>query len=434
MNILIIGSGGREHALAWKLNQSPKVKQIYVAPGNGGTESIAKNIPLKTTPEILDWIKENQKNENSPERIDFVLVGPDDFLADGIVDELNLLNIPAFGPTKAAAQLEWSKVFAKELMKEEGIPTAECEIFTDIEKAREYIHKQIAEKKENAFPIVLKANGLALGKGVIIAENQEDAEKALQEMMGDKIFGDAGNEIVIEEYLKGYEISTHAFCDGESYVMFPSSKDHKTIFEDNKGPNTGGMGVIAPLPKVTEEQMNQIAKQIIEPTLNAMKKRGAPYKGLLYPGIMLTDTSPKVIEFNARFGDPETQPYMRLLESDLLDILIACTNGTLKEQKITWSSKSSACIVAASGGYPGKYEKGKKINGLENFNNENADDVVVFHAGTKSDAGKIVTNGGRVLNVTSLGDNLEDALAKAYTALESISFEGMQFRRDIGRY
>ena len=416
MNILIIGNGGREHALAWKFKQSPKVKQIYVAPGNAGTSDIAINISISTTAEIVEWTKNNQ--------IDLVVVGPDNFIEEGIVDMLQELNIPVFGPTRLAAEIEWSKAFAKDFMKREGIPTASYEIFTDIEKARVYVETQ-------SFPLVIKASGLALGKGVIIAQNLEEAHKALSEMMESKVFGHAGDQIVIEEFLEGIEISTHAFCDGENAIIFPASQDHKRIFEGDKGPNTGGMGTIAPVPQISNEQLQEIKEKVVLPTLQGLKNMDREFKGILFPGIMLTKTGPKVIEFNARFGDPETQSYMRLLESDLADILFACINGTLNTTNIQWSDKFACCIVLASKGYPGEYMKGEVIHGLEKHNTIGGD-IKIFHAGTKSKDNYVVTNGGRVLGVSVVGDTLEQALNKAYGVIESIKFSGMQFRRDIG--
>lgn len=415
MNILIIGSGGREHSLAWKIKQSPKVKNIFVAPGNAGTSQIAENIELTSINDILDWVQKN--------RMDFVVVAPDNYLADGLVDELEKIGIKTFGPTKNASEIEWSKSFAKQFMKEEGIPTAQYEICTDFDRASAYVEKQ-------SFPLVIKASGLALGKGVYIAKNLEEAKFALEEIMQNKVFGDAGVEVVIEEYLEGREISVHAFCDGENAILFPASQDHKRIFENDEGPNTGGMGTIAPVPWVTNKQMQEIKDLVVIPTLQALKRRGRPFKGILFPGIMITENGPKVIEFNARFGDPETQSYMRILESDLVDILLSCVNGTLNKQEIKWSHKSACCIVAASGGYPGNYEKGKVIQGLETVNDK---DIMIFHAGTKNIENKIVTNGGRVLNITTTGNNLNEALSKAYKVIDQISFEGMQYRRDIGK-
>lgn len=414
MDILVIGNGGREHALIWKLKQSPKVHNIFVLSGNAGTSELAKNIPLSKTDDIVNWVKKNH--------VDLVIVGPDSYLAEGIVDKLQKLNVPVFGPTKASAEIEWSKSFAKQFMREEGIPTARYEVFTDIKKAKAYINDQ-------SFPLVIKASGLALGKGVIITQNPLEANRALEEIMTDKVFGKAGNEVVIEEFLQGREISIHAFCDGDTAVLFPPSQDYKRIFDNDKGPNTGGMGTIAPVPWVTKEQMKEIKEKVVIPTLNALKKLGRPFQGILFPGIMITEDGPKVIEFNARFGDPETQSYMRLLETDLVDIILACINGNLKNQKIKWSSKSACCIVCASGGYPSEYQKDKEINGL----NIAKDSTFIFHAGTKLGNNKILTNGGRVLGVTTVGNDLKVALSKAYDALKSVSFEGIQYRKDIGK-
>lgn len=414
MDVLITGSGGREHALAWKLKQSPKVRNIFIAPGNAGTRDIAENIDASKIEEIIAWIKNNP--------IDLVIVGPDDHLAQGLVDTLQDLDIPVFGPTQAAAEIEWSKSFAKRFMKEEGIPTASYEIFDDIEKARIYIQGQ-------EFPLVIKASGLALGKGVIIAASLKEAEDALDGIMGDKIFGKAGDEVVIEEYLQGKEISVHAFSDGENVRLFPAAQDHKRIRDNDRGPNTGGMGTIAPVPWVTKEQMKEIEEKVVIPTICALKKRGRPFKGILFPGIMITDSGPKVIEFNARFGDPETQSYMRILDTDLISILLSCINSTLKDQEMRWSESSACCIVAASGGYPEVYEKDKVVRGLDEIKN---DEIVVFHAGTKSQGAEVVTNGGRVLGVTTRGTDLKESLSRAYKAIGTISFEGMQYRKDIG--
>ncbi len=414
MNILVVGSGGREHALVWKLQQSPRVTKIFVAPGNAGTSALATNIPISETREIIDWLKSNP--------IDLVVIGPDAYLAEGIVDKIQKIGITVFGPTKAAAEIEWSKSFAKNLMQEEGIPTASFKIFNNFVEADSYI-------KHRQFPLVIKANGLALGKGVIIAEDVIQAKKALKEIMEDKVFGKAGSEVIIEECLKGQEISVHAFCDGTNAVLFPSSQDHKRIFDGDSGPNTGGMGTIAPVPWVTKDQMKEIEEKIVLPTLQALKKRGRTFRGILYPGIMITKTGPKVIEFNARFGDPETQSYMRILDADLLDILIACSEGNIASKQIQWSKKYSCCVVCTSGGYPAAYEKDKVIKGLDIPGNN---DIVIFHAGTKTRGDKIVTNGGRVLGITAIGNNLSEALSSAYASLQSLSFSGMQYRKDIG--
>lgn len=415
MRVLIAGSGGREHALAWKVAQSPQVEKIFIAPGNAGTALAGENFASATSREIVEWLKQNP--------MDLVIVGPDNYLADGLVDMMQALSIPVFGPTKAAAEIEWSKSFAKKLMQEEGIPTATSQTFTDYEKAKEYV-------REHPVPVVIKADGLALGKGVVIAMTHAEAELALAEMMQQATFGDAGKEVVIEEYLEGKEISIHAFSDGENVTLFPVAQDHKRIFDGDKGPNTGGMGTIAPVPWVTDELLEEIREKIVVPCIQGLKKRGRKFVGVLYPGIMVTADGPKVIEFNARFGDPETQSYLRLLKTDLVDICLACIEGRLAEIQIGWEGKSACCVAIASGGYPGPYEKGKIISGLDAKRPES---IEVFHAGTAVADGIVVTNGGRVLGVTSVGNTLHDALSEAYKAIQSISFEGMQFRRDIGK-
>ncbi len=415
MDILVIGGGGREHALVWKLKQSPKVKNMYVAPGNAGTASIAKNIPLVKTNEIIDWLKKH--------KVDLVVVGSDSYLAEGIVDKIQRLKIPVFGPTKAAAKIEWSKSFAKKFMDEEKIPTAKFKSFTDFSKAKKYIEHE-------KFPLVIKADGLALGKGVLIVKNLKEGIQGLEDMMKSKVFGEAGARVVIEEFLTGGEISIHVFSDSKTFSIFPTSKDHKRAYDGNRGPNTGGMGTITPVLEIKPEIIEEIKNKIIGPTLNGLKKRGSPFIGVLYPGIMLTKTGPKVIEFNARFGDPETQSYMRILKTDIIDILIACVKGNLKNLKIKWAPESACCIVLASGGYPGVYKSGKIIKGIERA--EKLKDVVIFHAGTKQSSNDIVTNGGRVLGVTAIDSSLPLALKKAYTAVNEIKFEGKQFRKDIG--
>ncbi|HCR52653.1 TPA: phosphoribosylamine--glycine ligase [Candidatus Kaiserbacteria bacterium] len=416
MNILVIGSGGREHALAWKLKQSPRVKKIFTAPGNPGTAELGENISVDISDHqaIIECVKKKE--------INLVVVGPDDALALGIVNSLQGEKIKVFGPTKEAAEIEWSKSFAKDLLERLNIPTAKSKTFTDIEKAKEYI-------RDHEYPLVIKACGLALGKGVVIAQTQEEAEQALEEMMTQKTFGAAGETVIIEEFLQGEEISTHAFCDGETAVMFPSAQDHKRIFDNDKGPNTGGMGTIAPVPGVSKNVLDQIKQEIVMPILQELKRMGRPFKGVLFPGIMLTKEGPKVLEFNVRFGDPETQSYMRILKTDLVEILLACVEGKLSSTQIEWESKSACCVVLASPGYPGKYPKGLPITGIAKA--ENIDDVVVFHAGTKSEDGKIVTNGGRVFGVSASGSSLDGARQKAYKVVELVNFEGKQFRKDI---
>ncbi|MFA6253823.1 MAG: phosphoribosylamine--glycine ligase [Candidatus Paceibacterota bacterium] len=417
MNVLIIGSGGREHALGWKLRQSPKINNLYFSPGNGGTSSLGRNIELNNRDhrQLIAWIKENH--------IDLVIIGPDQYLAEGLTDILLKNGIKVFGPIKKAAEIEWSKSFAKRFMVEEGIPTAAFATFTNVKKALAYV-------KGQKLPIVIKADGLALGKGVIIAGNISEANTALIDMMEKGKYGAAGCSVVIEEYLEGREISIHAFCDGETTVLFPASQDHKRIYDNDKGPNTGGMGTIAPLPWVTPALMKEIDKKIIRPTIAGLNKHNRKFVGVLFPGIMVTKDGPKVIEFNARFGDPETQSYMRLLSTDLLDILIACVEGRLSDVKIKWHNRFACAVVLASGGYPGKYKKGISIRGVDKAG---GGEIVLFHAGTKKVKNQFVTNGGRVLNVAATGASLTEALNKAYQAIKKLDFKGMQFRRDIGK-
>lgn len=419
-NILIISSGGREHALGWKLKQSPQVGKIYFAPGSPGTASIGENTNIASLDfdKLIAFVKE--KN------IDFTIAGPDDILAAGIVNVFKKAGLKIFGPTKEAAEIESSKAFAKQLMKEENIPTALYETFTDANKAKAYI-------KKKGVPIVIKASGLALGKGVIIAKTLDEAVTAIDEIMIKKVFGTAGNEVVIEEFLKGKEVSIHAFSDGEHIILFPASRDHKPIFDGNKGPNTGGMGTIAPLLEISHEQLEEIKQKIIIPAIRGLKKKGTPFIGCLYPGLMLTKDGPKVIEFNSRFGDPETEAYMRILESDLFDILNACVNETLDKQKITWSNKSACCIILASAGYPTSSHKGDIINGIDQAEKNN--DIVIFHLGTKQNGEDIITNGGRVLGVTAVAESIDKALLLAYNQIgkQKIYFNGMQYRKDIGK-
>lgn len=418
--VLIIGSGGREHALGWKLGKSPKVGKIYFSPGNAGTAEIGENIAISALDieALLDFAINN--------KIDLTVVGPDDALALGIVDAFREKGLTIFGPTRKAAELEWSKAFAKQFMQEESIPTAAYATFTDLQKAKTYLKKQSA-------PIVIKASGLALGKGVIIAKTHKEAEKTLEDVMVKKIFGDAGREVIIEEFLEGKEISIHAICDGTNVSVFPASRDHKRLLDDNQGPNTGGMGTIAPLPNITKKELEKITRNIVLPVINGMKKRGKPFTGILYPGIMITKNGPKVLEFNARFGDPETQSYMRLLKTDLYDILVYVANGKLSDITIEWENKSACCIVVASGGYPGAYKKGEIIHGIKKA--EKDKDIVVFHAGTINCNNKFCTNGGRVIGITATGKTLDEALDKAYAAIgpRGIHFAGMQYRKDIGR-
>jgi phosphoribosylamine--glycine ligase len=454
--ILVVGNYAREHALAWKLAQSPRVEKLYIAPGNGGTQSnprlsasasrryprasaAVENVPIAPTdiPKLVEFALEK--------KIDITVVASDDPLAAGIVDAFEAKGLKIFGPTKAAARIESSKGFAKKLMQEHGIPTAKFQTFDSYDAARAYVREMCDKVKPSAFsrfnlpaPVVIKADGLALGKGVIIAATHEEAEDALKKIMVEKVFGNSGARVVIEEFLKGEEFSAHAFTDGKTFKLFPFSQDHKAIFEGDKGPNTGGVGTVAPLTWVGETGTKIVAEKIVAPALDALKEIGTPFRGLLYPGLMMTADGPKAIEFNARFGDPECESYMRLLKTDLLDIVEACIDGTLEKVNIEWHPGFACCIILCSGGYPGAYEKGKEITGIEEA--EKVPDVVIFHAGTitadgrgyNADERRLVTSGGRVLGVTATGETLKAALDKAYEAAGKIHFDGMYYRKDIG--
>ncbi|MCL4353631.1 phosphoribosylamine--glycine ligase [Patescibacteria group bacterium] len=416
-NVLIIGSGGREHALCWKLAQSRRVGKLFVAPGNGGTRQVAENVAIDFT-NIDEMVQFAVSND-----IELTVVGPDDPLALGVVDAFEARGLRIFGPTRAAAEIESSKAFSKNLMTEAGIPTAAFQVFSEHEKAFAYV-------RERGAPIVIKASGLALGKGVYVCKSLREAEAALAEIMLERVHKDAGNEVVIEEFLDGQEISIHAFCDGKTSVLLPPSQDHKSIGDGDTGKNTGGMGTIVPVSWVSAKVLRDIDEKIVRPALHALAERGRQFKGLLYPGLKMTTSGPKVLEFNARFGDPETQSYMRLLKTDLLDILDACVDGKLADLTIEWSSDFAACIVIASGGYPANTRKGLPLRGVTDA--ERVPDVVVFHAGTTFDDEKLKTSGGRVLGVTATGRTLRDALGRAYEAARLIQFEDMQYRNDIG--
>ena len=416
MKVLVVGSGGREHAICWKLKQSPKVTGLFCAPGNGGIAQIARCVDVKATDVdgMVKWAKENA--------MDFVVVAPDDPLALGMVDALEEAGIPAFGPRANAAVIEASKAFSKELMKKYRIPTARYETFTQLDKALAYIEAQGA-------PIVVKADGLALGKGVVVAATVDEAKTAAREMMEDKKFGQSGSTVVIEECMTGPEVTVLAFADGEHVYPMPASQDHKRAYDGNRGPNTGGMGAISPPPQYTPEIAQRCMEEIFLPTIAALKAEGRPFQGVLYFGLMLTPDGPKVVEYNARFGDPECQAVLSLLDSDLMDIFTACREGTLDQLDLRWKDSAACCLVLASGGYPLDYRKGFPISGLE----EAGKSAVVFHAGTAEKDGQIVTSGGRVLGVTALGDTLEQAIDNAYAAAKPISFTDMHFRTDIGR-
>lgn len=417
MKVLVVGSGGREHAIIRKLKESPSVTELFCAPGNGGISYDAACVNIKATDidGIVAYSKENA--------IDFVVVAPDDPLVLGMVDALEEAGIATFGPNKAAAILEGSKVFSKELMKKYNIPTAKYEVFDDPRKAIDYIDAQ------NTYPTVIKADGLALGKGVIIAEDFKQAKLAVLSIMEDKQFGDSGNQIVIEEYLTGPEVSVLAFTDGKTVVPMVSSMDHKRALDGDKGLNTGGMGTVAPNPCYTEAHAKEAMETVFLPTVQAMQQEGRPFKGCLYFGLMITDKGIKVIEYNCRFGDPETQVVLPLLETDLFEIFQAIYEQRLEQIDIRWKDEAAACVILASGGYPKSYPSGIEINGLTDGQLEGA---TVYHAGTKRN-GKLVTAGGRVLGVTATASSLPEALDNAYAAVKEISFEGAHYRKDIGK-
>ncbi len=417
MKILVIGSGGREHALLWKLSQSPRVTALLCAPGNAGTAQIATNHAVATTD--LAGLIALAKSE----KVALTIVGPDDPLAEGLVDLFQKEGLPIFGPLAAAARLESSKSFAKDFMHRHGIPTAASETFTESTMAKNYC-------RTARYPLVVKADGLALGKGVVIAQNLTEAEIAVHQSMEERIFGKAGSTVVIEEFLTGPECSLHALVDGKKYVLFPDAKDHKRALDHDQGLNTGGMGTITPSRVVDSAMQERIKKEILDLFVQGISADGLLFQGMLFPGLMMTPEGPKVLEFNCRFGDPETQVLMRRLTSDLLDLIEATVEGRLSDVRPVWDERPAVCIVLASGGYPGAIEKGKIIFGMEAAQTD--PDVVVFHAGTATKHRKIVTNGGRVLGVTALGATLEEARAKAYAAADKISFEGKQLRRDIG--
>ncbi len=419
MRILVVGGGGREHAIIRKLKESPKVDKIYAAPGNGGIAKDAECISIGAMDKegIVAFSKENA--------VDLVFVAPDDPLADGMVDTLLANGIRAFGPRANAAIIESSKVFSKNLMKKYGIPTAEYETFSEPEKAIEYIQKR------GHFPVVVKADGLALGKGVIIAKTMTEAKAAVKEIMEDKKFGASGNNVVVEEFLTGPEVSVLAFTDGIALKPMVSSKDHKRAYDNDEGLNTGGMGTISPNPYYTDEIAEICRKTIFEPTVAAMNSENRTFKGCLYFGLMITPDGPKVIEYNARFGDPETQVVLPRLKTDLVDIVEAVIDERLSHIDIKWSDEATACVVMASGGYPLAYKKGLEITGLDE--NGQVEGAEVFHAGTKLEHGKFLTNGGRVLGVTGKGKTLDEALEKAYNAVKKINFENVHYRTDIGK-
>ena len=418
MKVLVVGGGGREHALVRKIKESKKVDEVFCTPGNGGISYDAKCFDVAATD--IDGVVNLAKEIKA----DLVVVAPDDPLVAGMVDALNEAGFKTFGPRANAAIIEGSKVFSKELMQKYNIPTAEYKVFDNAEEAIEYI------KERNEFPTVIKADGLALGKGVIIPENLDDAIAGVKEIMEDKIFGASGNNIVVEEFLTGPEVSVLAFTDGKCVKPMVSSMDHKRALDGDKGLNTGGMGTVSPNPYYTQEVAKECMDKIFMPTINAMNNEGRTFKGCLYFGLMITPKGPKVIEYNCRFGDPETQVVLPRLKTDIVDIFEAIDNETLSDLDVEWSDDACACVIMASGGYPKSYPKGIEITGLSNGQ---LDGVTVYHAGTKLQDNKLVTSGGRVLGVTALGYTLENALKKSYDAVEKINFEGAHYRRDIGK-
>ena len=418
MNILIVGGGGREHAIAEAVRKSPRADKIYCAPGNAGMGEIAECVDIKVM-EFDRLVKFAKKHD-----IDMAIVGPDDPLVGGLVDSFKEAGIKAFGPEKKAAILEGSKAFSKELMKKYGIPTAEYEVFTDAAKALSYLDKA-------KLPIVLKADGLALGKGVLICNTLDEARNGVKEIMLDKKFGSAGNKMVIEEFMTGREVSVLTFCDGKTVKIMSSAQDHKRAGDNDTGLNTGGMGTFSPSPFYTKKINDYCKKHIFQPTVDAMKAEGREFKGVIFFGLMLTEDGPKVLEFNARFGDPEAQVVLPRMKNDIIDVMEACINGTLGKIKLEFEDNAAVCVVLASDGYPVKYTKGHVIKGFENFDDK--DGYYCFHAGTKKTTKGIVTNGGRVLGITAKGDDLHKARSNAYEAVTWIDFDNKYFRRDIGK-
>ncbi|MDD4891356.1 MAG: phosphoribosylamine--glycine ligase [Phycisphaerae bacterium] len=419
MKVLIVGGGGREHALAWRIAASPLCTKLYAAPGNPGIGQFAHcvNIPAEDVEALAKFA--------IGEKIDLTVVGPEDALAGGLVDKLDAAGLKAFGPTAAAAQLESDKAFAKHLMRQHAIPTAEARVFDDFLKAEEYVLSRTE-------PLVVKASGLAKGKGAYVCDNPEQALDALAEIMKKRVHGEAGDRVVIEQRLSGPEVSLLAFVDGRTIYTMETAQDHKAIGDGDSGPNTGGMGAYCPAPVATDAIISQVEREVLVPTVDALRRSGRPYKGVLYAGLMLTAGGPRVLEFNCRFGDPETQPILMRLQSDLLEVLWAVANGTLEDVTLKWDPRPAVCVVMSSGGYPGSYKKGLPITGIEAAEADGDDgDVKVFHAGTARSGGKLVTAGGRVLGVTALGETIAAAKKRAYAAVSKIAFEGAYCRHDI---
>ncbi|KPL01110.1 MAG: phosphoribosylamine--glycine ligase [candidate division Zixibacteria bacterium SM23_73_3] len=417
MKVLVIGGGGREHALVWKLASSPLVDKLFVAPGNAGMAELAEcaDIKVEDLTRLADFAEKNS--------VDLTVVGPELPLTLGMVDEFERRNLKILGPSKLAAEIEGSKVFAKEFMKKYHIPTASFKVFDNQKEASDFV-------RSSEMPLVIKADGLAAGKGVVVVEDTSSALSTIRKIMVEKVFGSAGSRVVIEDLLKGEEITILAFTDGESISPTLSSQDHKKIFDGDRGPNTGGMGAYAPTTIVDDRMMKRIHDEILEPTVAGLKKEGRTFKGILYAGLMITDRGPKVMEFNCRFGDPEAQVILPLLKSDLMEIFLSIVEGELSLQDVEWNDNFAVCVVLASGGYPGKYERDKEISGLNRM--KQMKDVLIFHAGSKKQKGRIFTNGGRVLGVTATDKSMKKAIQKAYSVVDKIGFEGMQYRKDIG--
>lgn len=417
MKVLVVGSGGREHALVWKIYQSERVEKIYVAPGNDGMLELAERVAIASDDikALADWAEEN--------KIDLTVVGPEKPLVEGIVDEFEARGLKIFGPNKKAARVEGSKVYAKEILNKYKIPTAEYEVFTDPDEALEYI-------QQAKYPLVIKAEGLAAGKGVVIATNREKAEAAIAKIMEERIFGDAGNRIVVEDFLEGEEVSILVFTDGKHILPLSPAQDHKAVFDGDEGPNTGGMGAYSPVPSVTKEVEKEICEKILKPAIKAFQSEGINYKGILYTNLILTGMGPKVLDFNARLGDPESQVILPRLKDDLVDLMEMVVEDRLEEIELEWDERAAICVVLTSGGYPIAYKTGFKIEGLEGLARH--DNVLIFHAGTRKEGDGFVTAGGRVLGITVLGDGMIDAINQVYECVNEVYFEDMHYRTDIG--
>jgi len=424
MNVLVIGNGGREHALAWKLAQSPRVKRVFVAPGNAGTAADAENvdIPIGDSKGLIQFARS--------EDVDLTVVGPEAPLADGIVDAFQAAKLRIFGPSKAAAQLEGSKVFCKKLLRDADVPTADYRVFSNAGEATQYVLDRYPDEDQEV-PLVVKADGLAAGKGVIVCSQRAEVLAAIDQIARQRVFGDAGRELVIEERLDGQEASVLAITDGRTILTLPPAQDHKPAYDGDRGPNTGGMGAYCPAPVVSDEMLRWIESHVLVPTVHTMKRKGMPFLGVLYAGLMITRQGPKVLEYNVRFGDPECQPLLMRMKSDIVPVLLATAEGDISAIRLEWHEKAAVCVVMAAGGYPGDYPKGDEISGLERAGA--MEDLFVFHAGTAKKNGRFATSGGRVLGVTALGTTVQEAIERAYQGVKEITWQGVHYRTDIGR-